>query len=62
MDITRKLAELTNAVISTDQARDYLAKSHVEPLPGSPESLAKSIVDENARWGAIVRKAGIEPE
>jgi len=62
MEITRKLADLTNSVMTTDAARQFLRKAYSEPMPGSPESLAKSVVEENAKWGAIVKKAGIEPE
>lgn len=62
MDITRKFAELINAVMATDKARDFLRAAGAEPLPGSPESLAKSVLEENAKWSAIVKRAGIEPE
>jgi tripartite-type tricarboxylate transporter receptor subunit TctC len=62
MDIARRFADATNAVIRTDQAREFLARQYAEPMPGSPEALAKSVIDENAKWGAIVKKAGIEPE
>ncbi len=62
MDITRKLADLTNQVMTTDAAREFLRKVYSEPWPGSPETLAKSVVEENAKWGEIVRKAGIQPE
>lgn len=62
MDITRKFADHINAVMTTDKAREFLRGAGAEPLPGSPESLAKSLIDENAKWGAIVKKAGIEPE
>jgi tripartite-type tricarboxylate transporter receptor subunit TctC len=62
VDIARRLADASNAVITTDQAREFLRKANAEPLPGSPEALAKSVIEENAKWGAIVRKAGIEPE
>jgi len=62
MDVTRRLADLGNSVTNTDAAREFLHKQFAEPLPGSPESLAKSVMEENAKWGAIVKKAGIEPE
>ncbi len=62
IDITRRFAELTNQVMTTEAAREFLRKAYSEPMPGSPETLAKSVVAENAKWGAIVRKAGIEPE
>lgn len=62
MDITRRFAELCNAIMGTDSARDFLNKLGAEPYPGSPESFAKIVVAEIAKWGPIVREAGIEPE
>ncbi len=62
VDIARKLADLSNAVMTTDKAREYLRNLGADPLPGSSESLLKSIVDEQAKWRPIVKKAGIEPE
>lgn len=62
IDIARRLAELTNEAMTTDKAREFLRAAGAEPLPGSPESLAKSVISDNAKWGAIVKKAGIEPE
>jgi len=36
--------------------------SCADPFPGSPEHLGKFVETENAKWGRIVRQAGIEPE
>lgn len=62
IEIARRLADLSNEVMTTDKARDFLRKAGAEPMPGSPQSLAKSVVDDNAKWGTVIRKAGIEAE
>ncbi len=62
MDITRRFAELCNTIMGTGTAREFLNKLGAEPYPGSPESFAKVVVAEIAKWGPIVRAAGIEPE
>ena len=46
----------------TDKAREFLNKLGAEPYPGSPESFAKVVAAEIAKWGPIVRAAGIQPE
>jgi len=62
IEIARKLADLTNQAMTTDKAREFLRKAGTEPMPGSPESLAKAVIEDSAKWGAVVRKAGIEPQ
>ena len=62
IDIARRLANLANEVMTTAEGREFLRKAGAEPMPGSPESLAKAVVEDNAKWGAVVRKAGIEPQ
>lgn len=61
-DIVQKLAEMTNAVMSTEKARAFMKIANVEPLPGSPESLGKLVESEMAKWGRIIKEAGIEPQ
>ena len=62
MDTTRKLADLVNAVMTTDRAREFLRSLGSEPFPGTPESFAVVIREEIAKWGPIVKAAGIVPE
>ena len=62
MEIARRFAELCNAIMGTDRAREFLNKLGAEPYPGSPESFAKVVAAEIAKWGPIVRAAGIQPE
>jgi tripartite-type tricarboxylate transporter receptor subunit TctC len=62
MDITLRFAELCNSIMGTDKAREFLNKLGAEPYPGAPESFAKIVAAEIAKWGPIVRAAGIVPE
>lgn len=62
LDITRRFAELCNTIMGTAKAREFLNNLGAEPYPGSPESFAKVVVAEIAKWGPIVKAAGIEPE
>jgi tripartite-type tricarboxylate transporter receptor subunit TctC len=61
-EIVLKLADLCNAVLTTDRARTFLRNIGADPFPGSPESLARHVVSETEKWGRIVKAAGIEPE
>lgn len=61
-DIVQKLADLCNAVITNENARESFRKLGAEPYPGSPETLARLVDSETAKWGRIVKGAGIEPE
>ncbi len=56
------LAEASNAVMTSDKAREFLTKLGAEPFPGTPESLARFVDSEIEKWGRLVRMAGIEPQ
>jgi tripartite-type tricarboxylate transporter receptor subunit TctC len=61
-DIAQQLADLSNAVMTTDKARAFLTNIGADPFPGSPEQLARWVDSEIAKWGGIVKAAGIQPE
>ena len=61
-DITQKLAELCNASMTSEKGRAFLTKLGADPYTGSPESLAKLVEKDLAKWGKIIKSAGIEPE
>ncbi len=48
--------------LRTRAVRDTLVKAGVEPLGNSPEEFAQSLRAELAKWGKIIRAAGIRPE
>ena len=49
---------LNNALADTD-VRNRLAADGTETLPGTPEAYAADIAGEEAKWGAIIKKAGV---
>lgn len=61
-DVSQKLAEICGAVMTTDKAREFLRRLGADPFPGSPDSLAKLVESEIAKWGRLIRAAGIESE
>lgn len=61
-DTVQRLAELSNAAMTTDEAREFLRKLATDPFPGTPDSLARFLDSEIAKWGRIIREAGIAPE
>jgi tripartite-type tricarboxylate transporter receptor subunit TctC len=54
-------AELRAALGSAD-VRARIAEVGGEALPGTPDQQAKDLAEEEAKWGALVRKLGIRSE
>jgi tripartite-type tricarboxylate transporter receptor subunit TctC len=44
------------------QLRDALRAEGAEPLTGSAADFAALMQSENAKWGKVIRAAGIKPE
>jgi tripartite-type tricarboxylate transporter receptor subunit TctC len=61
-EAVQRLAELTNTIVRSAGMQEYLAKMYALPFPGDAESLRRLIERDTARWGALVKAAGIEPE
>ena len=61
-DITQKVAELCNASMTSEKGRAFLTKLGADPYPGSSEALARLVEKDLAKWGKIIKNAGIEPE
>jgi tripartite-type tricarboxylate transporter receptor subunit TctC len=60
-DIVAKLNADLRAVQELPEMREQIGKSGMLPLePGSVEQLQAFVKSEIARWGDVVRKAGIE--
>jgi tripartite-type tricarboxylate transporter receptor subunit TctC len=53
--LNRKIVEL----LGTPQAREWFAEQGGEPMGETPQQFAAFIKAEYARWGAVVREAGI---
>jgi tripartite-type tricarboxylate transporter receptor subunit TctC len=60
--VVQRLNELVAAALRTPQAKAFFDTSGGEPFPTTPEQLARFQLDETAKWGRVIRKAGIEPE
>jgi tripartite-type tricarboxylate transporter receptor subunit TctC len=54
-------AEL-RAALGSEDVRARIAEEGGEALPGTPDQQAKDLAEEEAKWGALVRKLGIRSE
>jgi tripartite-type tricarboxylate transporter receptor subunit TctC len=59
--IVRLNAELVK-ILRTPEAREWFATQGVEPVGDTPEEFAAYIKAEHAKWGAIIRAAGMKGE
>jgi len=57
--IMRRLNAEVVRGLSTNEAHEAILKIGMEPAPGTPEQLSALIAEENARWPAIVKAAGV---
>ena len=60
--IIDKLADWFNQITASDETRQFLARAALDPLPGTPESMAALLKTETERWGSYVRLAKIKPQ
>ena len=61
-DIAEKLAELSNASMASEKGRKLLGTLALDPKPSSPENFAQFLDSEIAKWGRLIKDAGIEPQ
>lgn len=60
-NIARLNAEFANA-LKTGEVRERLTHEGLQPLGGTPEALAAMLKNDVAKWGKVVREAGIKPQ
>jgi tripartite-type tricarboxylate transporter receptor subunit TctC len=60
--ITLRLNQEVGKILQSQEMRDRLAADGAEPVPSTPEALAKRVRDEIDTWRKIAREAGIKPE
>jgi tripartite-type tricarboxylate transporter receptor subunit TctC len=64
--ISRAIADRLNAelraALASEDVRARIAEEGGEALSGTPDQQAKDLADEEAKWGALVRKLGIRSE
>jgi tripartite-type tricarboxylate transporter receptor subunit TctC len=60
--IIEKLNKALNTVVQQPDIKEKLLAQGSEGVGGTPEALGKTVDDELARWGKLVRDANIKPE
>lgn len=58
-EIVAKVNAALNASLQSAKVKDILEKSGAEPGGGTPEALGQFLQSEMAKWGKVVRSAGI---
>jgi tripartite-type tricarboxylate transporter receptor subunit TctC len=61
-EIVMKLNAEIRRIMGTPELRARLDTEGATPAPGSPEEFAAFIASEIERWGAVLKRAGIEPQ
>lgn len=60
LDIVNKIAADATKALQLQDVKDKLSALGADPVGGTPEEFALRLKNENARWGAAIRKAGIK--
>ena len=60
--VVARMNAAMRAAMSDAEVVRHMAGHGVEPLPSSPEELARFIRDETAKWAPIVRATGATPD
>jgi tripartite-type tricarboxylate transporter receptor subunit TctC len=56
------LSALLSRLLADAAIAERLARIGAEPMAGDAASLARLLAEETGRWGAFIRRAGIQPE
>jgi tripartite-type tricarboxylate transporter receptor subunit TctC len=60
--IVAKLNQAINDIINDTETKKRFAELNLLAAGGSPADMRKLVTEETARWTAVIRKAGIQPE
>ncbi|MGE4242450.1 Bug family tripartite tricarboxylate transporter substrate binding protein [Ramlibacter sp.] len=60
--IATRLATLANEAFQTDEGKAIEKNLCLSSFPGSPASLARLVETDTAKWGQIIKRAGIEAQ
>lgn len=60
--IVKRLNTALVALLSKPEMKAHLKELAMEPVGNTPEQATKLVNDEIARWGAVIKSAGIKPE
>ncbi len=61
-EIVETLNRAVNAILAQPDVKSQLADLGASLLPGSASDFGKLVVDETAKWGKVIKFAGIKPE
>jgi tripartite-type tricarboxylate transporter receptor subunit TctC len=61
-DVVDKLNREANAILAEPDKKKRLAELGASLLPGTPADFGKLLADETAKWGKVIRFAGIKAE
>ncbi|MGZ5260950.1 MAG: tripartite tricarboxylate transporter substrate-binding protein, partial [Burkholderiales bacterium] len=60
--IIAKLHGEITRILNTPQMRDRIAQQGGEAIAGSSDALGKLMRDDQKKWDAVAKQAGIKPE
>jgi tripartite-type tricarboxylate transporter receptor subunit TctC len=60
--VIERLSGWFNQITGSEETKTFLARSALDPFPGSPEQMAALLKSETQRWGEFVKLAKIEPQ
>ena len=60
--IIEKLSGWFNQIVASEETRQFHARFAIDPMPGTPESMAALLKTEIERWGGFVKLAKIQPQ
>ena len=62
MEIIERLNREIAHIVSSPEVQELLGKLSFRPLTGSPDEFASMIARDHAKWGAVIRHAGLRLE
>ncbi len=60
--IINRLNAESNRILATQEVKDRMASVGIDAIGDTPEEFAIFIRNEIAKWGPVVKAAGIHPE
>lgn len=61
-EIVLRINQAVHAALATPRTQELLARSGAEQVTGTPEEFGSFLKSEVAKWGKVVRAAGIQPQ
>lgn len=59
--IIQKFSQTVGEIMRTPEARSLLVSQGAEPVPSTPQEFDKFLRSEIAKWGKVIKAAGIQP-